>query len=100
MAFIAFAIAGAFTLSAPAGWPPCGPFVRGDANADGQLDVSDAVFVLLHLFSCRIEEPACMDALDSNDDEAIDISDAIAILGCLFLDGRPPPTSIQCSSGE
>lgn len=81
----------AFTApQAPAGWPPCDPFIRGDANADGGLDVSDAVSVLLHLFSGR-PAPACMDALDANDDEAVDISDGLAVLEYLFLSaGRPP----------
>ena len=76
--------------AAPA-WPPCAPFVRGDANLDGSLDVSDPVTVLLQLFSSGLSPPPCADAMDTNDDEAIDISDAVSLLGGLFLHGEPPP---------
>jgi hypothetical protein len=62
-------------------------FSRGDANADGVVDVSDAVFTLLHLFTGRVQA-RCLDAADANDDGAVNISDAIAMLGFLFL-GNP-----------
>jgi Calcineurin-like phosphoesterase len=58
-------------------------FRRGDANADGQYDVSDAVFTLLHLFTGE-KEASCEKTMDSNDDGRVDISDAIRFLGYLF----------------
>jgi hypothetical protein len=63
-------------------------FLRGEANDDGKLDLSDAVFILGFLF-LGTTEPGCREALDVNDDNAIDIADAISILGHLFL-GSPP----------
>lgn len=76
---------------AETGWPSCGPFIRGDANSDGVVDVSDAVFVLLHLFGGLPVDPECADACDANDDEGVDLSDASSLLGYLFLAGARPP---------
>lgn len=66
------------------------PFLRGDVNADGELDLSDAVAILLHLFS-DVGEPACMKTADANDSAGIELGDAISILGYLFADSDPLP---------
>lgn len=58
-------------------------FRRGDANADGAVDSSDAV-ALLEAFFASEEPLACQDAADTNDDGALDISDAVGILLELF----------------
>ncbi len=63
---------------------PLIPFLRGDCNADGVVDISDASKTLGILFLGDGEAP-CGDACDSNDDGTNDISDAIATLGVLFL---------------
>jgi len=68
-----------------------GGFIRGDANSDGLVDVSDAVSILGDLFLGRPAEAACRDALDANDDGLVDISDAIFSLGYLFIGGPPIP---------
>ena len=65
-------------------------FWRGRANTDERYDLSDAVFILGHLF-LGSEEPGCLDAADANDDGAIDLSDGIFILQHLFQGGSPPP---------
>jgi len=65
-------------------------FVRGDANDDGLVDVSDAVRTLGYLFSSD-DEPACLAAADANDDEAVDLSDAVATLDALFRGGPALP---------
>jgi hypothetical protein len=65
------------------------PFMRGDSNADGRLDLSDPVSTLNHLFQ-GAEAPTCMDAADSNDDEAVNITDPIHTLGFLFQGGPSP----------
>jgi N-acetylneuraminic acid mutarotase len=65
-------------------------FLRGDANLDEKLDISDALFILGALFLGG-EAFGCEDAADTNDDGRIDLSDAVFGLGYLFLGGRPPP---------
>ncbi|HAK97295.1 MAG TPA: hypothetical protein DCM87_20475 [Planctomycetes bacterium] len=64
-------------------------FVRGDANIDGVINISDAVTILGHLFSGRIV-PNCHDRLDINDDGKINVADPIALLAYLFTLGTPP----------
>jgi endonuclease/exonuclease/phosphatase family metal-dependent hydrolase len=81
-------------------------FVRGDANADGAVDVADAVFVLLYLFRGGAAPP-CMKAADANDDGTITQecghgegaacscgvtpSDAMYLFCYLLLEGPAPP---------
>jgi len=69
---------------------PPSPFVRGDANDDGALDLADAIATLGHLFA-GAPPPRCRDAADANDDGSLDISDPIRILSALFSGGTPPP---------
>lgn len=69
----------------------CGEgFSRGDANADGNLNIADAVFVLGYLFGSA-ERPSCVDAADANDDGETNIADAITMLGHLFGGAGPLP---------
>lgn len=65
------------------------PFIRGDCNADGAIDIGDAVQALDILFSQGGPED-CTDACDANDDGAFDIGDAIFKLGYLFSMGPDP----------
>jgi hypothetical protein len=65
-------------------------FLRGDANVDGERDVSDAISILGYQFSGG-RDLGCCDAADVNDDGVLDISDAICLLSFLFLGGPPPP---------
>ena len=65
------------------------PFVRGDANRDGRVDVSDPVFVLSHLFSGG-EGSRCDDAADVDDRGQIDLTDAVGLLNYLFAGTFPP----------
>jgi hypothetical protein len=61
----------------------------GGHNADGENDLSDAIFTLGCLFlgtAC----PTCDDDADSNHDGALDLSDAVYSLGFLFLGGPSP----------
>jgi hypothetical protein len=72
--------------------PPGTGFLRGDANLDGQLGMSDAITLLFALFGGAASPLKCPDAADANDDGRLDVSDAISVLGYLFLGGpRPPP---------
>lgn len=73
---------------------PLGPFfVRGDCNADGNQDISDAIALLSGLFVPGTPPPACQVSCDFNDDGAVDISDAIFGLSALFVPGSPPPSA-------
>jgi hypothetical protein len=66
------------------------PFHRGDANADGVLDIVDPIFLLLHLFS-EEKVPPCLEAADGTDDGRINISDPIRLLDYLFLGTSSAP---------
>ncbi|HVR75220.1 MAG TPA: hypothetical protein VMT52_12850, partial [Planctomycetota bacterium] len=67
-------------------------FVRGDANADGVINLTDAVAVLGYLF-LGSEAPPCLDAADADDSGADQptLTDAVRILAWLFLGGLEPP---------
>jgi hypothetical protein len=65
-------------------------FIRGDANSDGALDISDPVTILSYLYSGG-EKPACLDAVDVDDSGILDISDAIYLLNFLYQGGPAPP---------
>jgi hypothetical protein len=69
----------------------CDPshFVRGDADGNGELDISDSIFSLLHLFAGRAA-PDCVKAADVNGDGIVDISDITYELRFLFLGGPAP----------
>jgi hypothetical protein len=58
-------------------------FLRGDANDDEEVNLSDAVFILGHLFQ-ETAAPYCADAADANDSGVVDISDPILILNALY----------------
>ena len=65
-------------------------FRRGDANEDGKMDLSDAVFVVERLFV--VQEPIlCSDSADATDDGLVDVTDVIKITAYLFLGFEPPP---------
>ncbi len=68
---------------------PLRPFRRADANGDGELDVSDAVFVLLYLFAGG-GEPPCLKSADVDDTGVVELPDAVYALGFLFQGGAPP----------
>ena len=64
-------------------------FVRGDANADGGINIADVVTELNLLF---LGMPVlCLDASDSNDDGGIDIADPIYLVWYILGSGPPPP---------
>jgi hypothetical protein len=86
-------VAALFSISATlsAAWVHA-PFIRGDANRNGEVDVSDAVAMLDYLFQGSSNlDGDCLAAADANADQALDISDPIFILNYLFLGGTEPP---------
>jgi hypothetical protein len=67
-------------------------FLRGDANSDLAINVSDPVSTLNYLF-LGASAPLCLDAADANDDGEVNITDPVVTLQALFLGGAslPPP---------
>jgi len=69
---------------------PTGPvYVRGDANADGTINVTDAVFELDNLFPPQF---MCERAADANADDALNVSDVLFLLNSMFPPTFPAPT--------
>ena len=64
-------------------------FIRGDTNNDGEVDLSDPIFLLALLFG-NGEPLLFSDSGDVNDDGAIDIADSIYLLSYLFANGPEP----------
>lgn len=69
--------------------PPGGLSLRGDGNADGTADISDAIHTLEYLF-LGASTPHCLAAANANGDGGVDISDPIRILEFLFIGGPAP----------
>jgi hypothetical protein len=76
------------TTSIVNGTPPQA-FLRGDIDANGRVDLSDAIGILGYLFLGGTV-PRCMDAVDVDDSGGVNLADAISLLSYLFLGGAPP----------
>jgi cytochrome c peroxidase len=64
-------------------------FVRGRANGDEVVDLSDGIYLLNYLFF-RGPEPVPMVAGDTNHDGRLDIGDPIYLIAYLYYGGPPP----------
>jgi hypothetical protein len=78
---------------------PTLPFVRGNANGVQDVDMSDAVFILNHLFGGG-PAPICLRSADVNGDGAVDVPDAIALLRFLFLGDCAPASPFPCCATD
>ena len=67
------------------------PYLRGDSNGDGQVNLADAISILGELFSGGTPGP-CEAAGDVNDDGTKNVADPISLLGFLFS-GEAAPTA-------
>jgi len=76
---------------------PQGSFVRGDANHDGVVDISDSTWISNWIFQGG-PPPPCYDAADANDDGAIDGADIVRINQYLFQGGEPPECPFSCTA--
>ena len=65
-------------------------FMRGNADGQGALNITDGIFILNFLFLGG-PEPSCLDAADTDDNGSLNISDAVAVFNFLFLGGAEPP---------
>lgn len=71
------------------------PFIRGDANADSKIDLSDAITILQYLFLDK-QEPPCLKSLDTNGQGEIDLSSAVYLLFYFYAGTAPPPAPQEC----
>lgn len=65
-------------------------FLRGDANRDGRIDVTDVVIQLRAMVAGDIHLLGCADAADADDDGRLGLPDALATLNFLFAAGEIP----------
>jgi hypothetical protein len=84
--FYACAQAAIITFEAP----QISPMIRCDANADGKVNIADAVWIVAELFYGG-PPTACREASDCNDDGLTDLSDVVYNIGYRFLGESPPP---------
>jgi hypothetical protein len=76
--------------------PSTQSFIRGDANASGRVDISDAAAILNYLF---VGQTAlrCESAADTDDNGRLDLADAVRVLRKLFIgDATLPPPANAC----
>ncbi len=67
-------------------------FLRGDANADSAVDLSDVVFILAAGFVIGSPQPGCTATADANGDGAYEaVADAVYLIFATFVMGSPPP---------
>ena len=64
----------------------CG-FYAGDANGDGQIDVSDVFYLINALFAGG---PSPIRDSDVNGDHVTDVADVFSLINYLFASGRAP----------
>ena len=62
---------------------------RGDANADGAIDVADVMYLINYLFIGG-SGPCPMEAGDASCDGFIDVADIMYLTSYLFIGGSPP----------
>jgi hypothetical protein len=79
-----------------AGGGPC-LGLCGDANNDGGVNISDAVWVTNYVFIGGGEPIPVLACGDANTDGGVNISDAVWITNYVFIGGGPPST---CSPGS
>lgn len=70
-------------------------FLRGDANGDEILDMTDSMMGIGYLF-LGDPAPPCLDVLDVDDSGRLNITDPIVLLRYLFLGGTRPPEPGVC----
>ena len=67
-------------------------FLRGDADGDLYLDLSDVINNLVFMTGACPEcpDPTCYKALDVNDNGIIDLADGVQLVNYLYTFGPPP----------
>ncbi len=73
-------------------------FKRGDANGDGNVDVSDVPFLAEYLFQGGAAPPN-LDGADFDDSGSLNITDVQNLAAYLFAGGDPPPAPGPTTQG-
>lgn len=72
------------------------PFLRGDSDQNGAIDITDGVFIQNYLFLGG-PAPHCLDAVDPDDNGQVNLTDAVYIYNFLFSGGpEPEPPYPNC----
>jgi len=75
------------------------PFMRGDANQNGEIDLVDAVRTLEVMFLGA--PPECIAAVDANDSGDLTLTDTMTVLDYLFASGTPlPEPTAECGGDQ
>jgi hypothetical protein len=69
----------------------------GDANADANVNVSDAVWIINYVFIGGSEPQPVLACGDANSDGMVNVSDAVWIINYVFIGGAQPG---DCSPGS
>lgn len=64
-------------------------YLRGDANSDGNVSLSDIVYLISYLFKFG-SAPAPIQSGDANCDGKVSLSDIVYLIAYLFKQGPPP----------
>ena len=64
-------------------------FLRGDANLDGNVSLSDIVYLISYLFK-QGNAPSPIQSGDANCDDNVSLSDIVYLIAYLFKQGSPP----------
>ncbi len=65
------------------------PYLTGDPNHDGMIDIGDVVYLINYLFKGGpIPDP--LEAGDANSDGIVDLGDVVYLINYLFKGGPPP----------
>jgi len=74
-------------------------FRRGDVQADGRINIADALYLLNALFR-RGPAPPCARAADANNDGRLSVADGLAALTHVFRGTPLPAPSLSCGVGS
>jgi photosystem II stability/assembly factor-like uncharacterized protein len=70
------------------------PFICGDANGDGEVNIGDAVYLISYIFKGGPPpDPVCVG--DANGDGDTNVGDAVYLIAYVFK-GGPPPVEDCC----
>ena len=72
-------------------------FLRGDANSDGELDVTDVLITLQYVILYG-DPPKCLKAVDAADDGRLNLTDAVRVVLHLFRGRELPPPYPRCGA--